>query len=99
MHFEGELVDTMLARELCRLLPIRNYSFIPLPFERPRVLFWPAVRNPRRSSVGRAATWAPGESHNDLHTQTFRQQHGSLKCLGIAPGNVGVGMQWVTVAT
>ena len=75
MHFQSNLVDSVFARELGRLLPVRNYFFLPLPVEHLAVLRRPAVGDPVGHGVGGTAAGTTGKAHDHAYSQTLGQQH------------------------
>src|SRR5579859_2157688 len=56
MHLERIFFVAMLAGELGRLFPVRNYPFVPLPFENLSEIRRPAIGGPIRRLVFRRTT-------------------------------------------
>src|SRR5215469_13411736 len=67
MHFKSEAMDTVIAREFRRFLPVRNDLLLPLPLQHLVVLFWPTVSHPVGLRVCRRPSRATGESLDYLH--------------------------------
>src|ERR1700682_2245778 len=99
MHLQRQFVHSVITGELSGLLPIRNLSFLPLPIENLCILGRPAIGRPIGHGVGWIAPWASRESDNDTNSQTFGQLYGAPEYLRVALGNLGVGMDRVTVTT
>lgn len=51
MHFECKLCDTALWRHLKHLFPIRNETFLELPFLGYLAFRWPGTHNPVRQKI------------------------------------------------
>src|ERR1700704_3808982 len=89
----------MIACKFRGLLPIWNYSFLPLPIENLGILGRPAISRPIRHGIGCIASWTSRESDDNSNFQTLRQLHGATKNLRVALCNLGVRMNRITVTT
>ena len=88
----------MIAGKFCRLLPIRNNFFFPLPILGGSKLRRPAVGHPVRIRVVGIATRAAGESDDYFHVEFFREQNRATKGFCIALSDLAIRMHGVSVA-
>ena len=99
MHLQRDLVNSVIAGELGRLLPIWNHSFLPLPVEHLTVLGRPAVSDPVGHRLRGTAARTTGETYDHTHSETLSQQHGAPECLRIALRDLWIRRYRVAVAT
>src|SRR6266436_8854150 len=99
MHFERQTFDAMGTRVLRSVLPIRDDLFFPLPLQHLVVFRRPAVSDPVRLGVGRSASGTSGKTDDNLNVEHFRKQNCFTKSVGIFLRVLGVGMNWISVAT
>ena len=99
VHLERKPVNSMLAGELRRFLPIRNEPLLPLPILHFGVFGWPAVRDPVGLRIGRSTARASGKTDNDLHSELLGQQDRTLKGRDITIGNGLIRMYRIAMTT
>src|SRR6266481_2853191 len=99
MHLQGNFVDSVITGKLGGLLPVWNYSFLPLPIEHLTVLGRPTVGDPVGHSLGGAAAGAAGKTDDNAYSETLSQQYGAPESLRIALRDLRVRGHRVAVAT
>src|ERR1700692_1965690 len=99
MHLQRDLVNTVVAGKLGRLLPKWNDSFLPLPVEHLTVFGRPAVGNPVGNGFRGPAARATGKTYNHTHAQALGQQNRTPEGLRVALGYLRVGRYRVAMAT
>ena len=97
VHFECELLDAVLARELRSFFPVGNDFLFPLPVEHLAVFGGPAICYPVRHGFGRGPPGQPenptitGISRRSASSTVWRKDSASVAaCLGSG----WIGLPW-----